>query len=113
MVQRPEPGSVPAFDESNPRSTIITKKDMIRERSLNAAAGKKSKQLPKQGLNPYAYMPKSRQSQFKRSNTAGKPSSAVASRVLPSQRVNDAGEVHIPRFNEQLDLQSVKKSQGP
>ena len=27
--------------------------------------------------------------------------------------MNDAGEVHIPRFNEQIDIQSVKKSQGP
>lgn len=35
-----EPGSVPAFN-NNGNNAIITKKDMLRERSLNAnAAGK-------------------------------------------------------------------------
>jgi hypothetical protein len=35
------------------KSTIITKKDMLRERSLNNAAGKKTTVGVKAGLNPY------------------------------------------------------------
>lgn len=60
-----EPGSVPAFNSninnSMSRQAIITKKDMLRERSLNAAAGKKAKLNLKADLNPYSYVPRSKQ----------------------------------------------------
>lgn len=76
--QNPEPGSVPAFNSGNP---VITKKDMLRERSAHNTGSNKQGTANgvnvKAGLNPYSYVPRSKQTS-KRSNTQGKFSNTLS-----------------------------------
>ncbi|CDW85502.1 UNKNOWN [Stylonychia lemnae] len=106
-----EPGSVPAFNGSK-GNPVITKKDILRERS-QTASGKQNQIGLKAGLNPYQYVPRSKQ-QSKRSNTQAKYGAGQKaqnqSQIPQGQTLN---EPQIPRFNENLDTVSVKKSQGP
>eukprot|EP00347_Sterkiella_histriomuscorum_P001686 403371067 len=117
-----QPGSVPAFN-NNAGGAIITKKDLLRERSLNAA-GKQSLVGLKPGLNPYSYVPRSKQ-QVKRSNTAGKYGGnsfvnnqgklTFQQQLLQkkNQIMQNTIDPQVPRFNENnMDTLSVKKSQG-